>query len=75
MGNIITLLGLGKKVYINQTSVQWEFLKYHNIQIFSLNNMTLRNLENEDKQLNINRIKQLFSKDRLLNDLNRIFNG
>ena len=75
MGNTITLLGLGKKVYLNPKTVQWEFFKHYSIQIFSLDNMTLKNLENQNKQFNIDCIKQLFSKDKLIEDLNKVFNA
>ena len=74
MGNTIALLGLGKKVYLNSSTVQWFFFDIHGIKVFNVNNADLDILDEKIKVENNKKIKQLFSRERLTEDLNRIFN-
>jgi dTDP-N-acetylfucosamine:lipid II N-acetylfucosaminyltransferase len=76
VGNITTLLGLGKKVYINDNVTTWDFCKKHKLEVFSVNK-DIKNLfekmEEDTKNNNIKHIQNNFSKEKLINDLNFIF--
>lgn len=78
MGNIITLLGLGKKVYIRDDITTWRFCAEHGLKVYSLNEdvseLFDEMLENE-KANNINNIKKKFSEIKLKEDLTNIFSA
>lgn len=74
MGNTITLLGLGKKVYVDSESVQFNFFKKNTVEIFDVRNIELNILNKTIAKHNKERIKYLFSKEELFNGLKRIFN-
>lgn len=65
MGNIITLLGLGKTVYMRKDISSWSFLTGKGIKVFDVEKLGLVELSYEDKQENIKRIKGYFSPERL----------
>jgi dTDP-N-acetylfucosamine:lipid II N-acetylfucosaminyltransferase len=73
MGNTITLLGLGKKVYMRSDVSQWSFFKNLGISIFDANEFDLEALNQVTKQTNTLLVKQYFSKVMLLDQLRRIF--
>lgn len=73
MGNIVNLLGMGKKVYIRREITSWDFFKQLDIQVYSSNNIDLTPLPAEVKERNISKIKSHFSEERLKNDLKIIF--
>ena len=76
MGNIITLLGLGKKVYIREEITTWQFCKDHDLKVYSVNdgidNLFIE-MDEEIKQKNIQNVKVKFSKEKLKEDWKRIF--
>jgi hypothetical protein len=74
MGNTITLLGLGKKVYLDSKTVQFDFFKKHDVEIFDVNDIDLQILNQKKASENKEKIKYLFSKEVLLDGLQRIFN-
>ncbi|MEA2017615.1 MAG: TDP-N-acetylfucosamine:lipid II N-acetylfucosaminyltransferase, partial [Campylobacterota bacterium] len=74
MGNTITLLGLGKKVYIDSGTVQFDFFKKNNVEVFDVNSINLQTLNQTTVKTNKEKIKNLFSKKVLLDGLQRIFN-
>lgn len=63
MGNTIALLGLGKTVYIQSSTSQWQFFKQKEIVIGDINH--LESLSRLQKNENINKIKGYFSKENL----------
>ena len=71
MGNTITLLGLGKAVYIRSDTTQWQLFKEKNIKIGDI--AKLKNLECGKKMENIDAIKAYFSLENYLNQLRKIF--
>jgi len=73
MGNTITLLGLGKKVYIQKETSSYQLFKDINIKIFDLNNFDLSPMNENCKINNIKTIKQYFSAKRLSSQLKTIF--
>ena len=49
MGNTITLLGLGKKVYMRRGVAQWSFFESHKIKVFDIVNFDLQVLDANEK--------------------------
>tara|TARA_B100000795_G_C22733774_1_gene412482 strand:- start:165 stop:1175 length:1011 start_codon:yes stop_codon:yes gene_type:complete len=74
MGNIITLLGLGKKIYIRNDISTWNFFKDINVKVFDYNDLDLSLIDNTVKLGNKNRIKTYFSETNYLNQLKICFN-
>ncbi|MBS4539284.1 TDP-N-acetylfucosamine:lipid II N-acetylfucosaminyltransferase [Clostridium sp. D2Q-11] len=76
MGNIITLLGLGKKVYIKNNITSWDFCLEHGLTVFSSNksfDCLYKELDTEKRVRNINNVKEIFSERKLKEDLRKIF--
>lgn len=76
LGNIITLLGLGKKVYIREDITTWQFCKEHSLTVFSIDNdlhhLTYK-LPKTEKEKNIENIRAEFSEKKLVRDWIKIF--
>jgi hypothetical protein len=72
MGNTITLLGLGKTVYIRSDTTQWQFFKDKGITIRDVEQ--LHTLECENLNENISKIKTYFSQGNYLKQLENLFN-
>jgi dTDP-N-acetylfucosamine:lipid II N-acetylfucosaminyltransferase len=61
MGNIITLLGMGKKVYMRSNVTTWAMFKENSIKLFDMSDINV-DLLNEIEQIeNILQIKKYFS--------------
>lgn len=76
MGNITTLLGLGKKVYIRNDITTWNFYLSEGLILYPTNEdfaLLLNEIPNQNKFKNIDKIKKNFSKERLKKDLTKIF--
>ena len=73
MGNTITLLGLGKKVYMRTSVTPWNTFQNIGIKIFDVKNVILDLLDEEIKQQNQKRVKEYFSKENYLIQLNKLF--
>lgn len=74
MGNTITLIGLGKIVYMRSDTTQWQFFKDINIEVKSiLGPLSLINLDQDVVIKNTNSIKNFFSLDKLKIELQGIF--
>lgn len=77
LGNIITLLGLGKKVYIRDDITTWDFLINNEINIYNLNKELDDNLfevlNTQDRNCNTENIKNKFSLKNLIKEWNEIF--
>lgn len=71
MGNTITLLGLGKTVYMRSDTTQWQFFKEKEIvvgDVEAINNLVVLNVsENQEK------VKQYFSEENLKKQCTAIF--
>ncbi|MGH4118092.1 TDP-N-acetylfucosamine:lipid II N-acetylfucosaminyltransferase [Clostridium sp.] len=76
LGNITTLLGLGKKVYIRDDITTWQFCIEHELKVYS-SNQNLNGFFDKvtiDKRLkNINNVKKHFSEKKLYSDWKSIF--
>ena len=69
MGNIITLLGLGKKVYIRDSISSWQFFKDINVKLFNYHNIQLEVLNNSTKEANMKKIRSYFSEETYIRQL------
>ncbi len=78
MGNISTLLGLGKKVYIRNDITTWQFCAEHGFNVYSSNGDFADIFDKMDENImkaNINNTKRQFSEAKLIEDLKKIFNN
>lgn len=76
MGNITTLLGLGKKVYIRDDITTWTFCEEHGLKVYSSNGDfgdLFKEMAEKDKEMNINNVKEKFSEEKLKKDWDNIF--
>ena len=73
MGNIITLLGLGKKVYVNKKSTSYSALTALNLHVFQLEKFNSDALTTADIHHNVSIIKKEFSYKRLVLQWTDIF--
>jgi len=73
MGNTITLLGLGKKVYIRNDATPWPLFTDLGVQVYDVNNIELSLLPEKLASNNKKIIKTHFSLHRLLLQYKNIF--
>lgn len=71
MGNTITLLGLGKTVFIRGDTTQWEFFKDKNIEVLNTLNFELNYIKDLEK--NIKNTADYFSKEILIEQYKLLF--
>jgi hypothetical protein len=74
MGNIITLLGLGKKIYLRTETTSWKFFDDLSVYVYDSKNFNTELMTSESQSNNIKIIKNYFSRDELLISLRKIFN-
>ena len=75
MGTTITLLSLGKTVYMRPETTQWKFLDNLGIKVKDINTVAqMRLLDEKSRNKNIKIANNYFKKTRLLTQLNNIFN-
>ncbi|SFR49202.1 TDP-N-acetylfucosamine:lipid II N-acetylfucosaminyltransferase [Thiomicrospira sp. ALE5] len=74
MGNTITLLGLGKKVFMRSDVTQWAFFKSHGIAVYDIEAFALTDDEDIQVDENKHRVKSYFSEQTFVNQLREIFN-
>jgi hypothetical protein len=73
MGNIITLLGLGKKVYIKREITPWKTFENIGVKVYDINNITIDKIDDEIIELNRYKIKEHFSEKNYLKQLHDLF--
>lgn len=73
MGNIITLLGLGKKVYMRNDITPWNLFKDIEVKVFDLDNVEIDLIEEKIKKENQQKIKEYFSQENYLKQLQNLF--
>jgi hypothetical protein len=73
MGNSITLLGLGKKVYMRSDITPWQLFKEMDVKVFDVENIEINSLRDDEKKYNQNRIKEYFSEENYLQQLKNLF--
>lgn len=75
MGNTITLLGLGKKVYMKSDVVPFTFFQELGVEIYDIDKISFQPLEPLNNSHNSELIADYFSKTHLLDQLSLIFNN
>ncbi|WNK20102.1 TDP-N-acetylfucosamine:lipid II N-acetylfucosaminyltransferase [Halomonas piscis] len=73
MGNIITLLGMGKTVYLREGVAHKALFDRLGILCLDIDAFSLRLIGEEEKQKNASRVKAFFSRERLIRQLTDIF--
>lgn len=73
MGNKITLLGLGKKVYMRSDITPWSTFSEKGIQVFDIENIDILQLDENIRQQNMVRVKEYFSQENYTKQLKNIF--
>ena len=71
MGNTITLLGLGKTVFIRSDTTQWQLFKDKNIEVLNTLNFELNYIKDLEK--NIKNTADCFSKETLIEQYKLLF--
>lgn len=75
MGNTITLLGMGKTVYLRSDVTQWSLFKELGVVVKDINGAgIISRIEDCDSERNIEIIKSYFNYNILLTQYERIFN-
>lgn len=73
MGNITTLLGMGKKVYLRKEITTWKFLENLKIKVFEVDSIDGAPMSTEASLANKTIVARYFSKDNLISQLGHIF--
>ncbi|ERK09831.1 4-alpha-L-fucosyltransferase [Serratia fonticola AU-P3(3)] len=73
MGNTISLLGLKKTVYINSYTTQWQLFNDLNIKVLDVDDFSLKCINENEKNTNVEKIKNFFSDNKLAKQLKFIF--
>ena len=75
MGNSITLLGMGKKVFIRSDVTPWKLFEKLGVKIFDFEMLNIEPLDAEVGEKNKERIKGYFSEENLKKQWRNIFDG
>ncbi|WP_345985187.1 TDP-N-acetylfucosamine:lipid II N-acetylfucosaminyltransferase [Sulfurimonas sp. HSL-1656] len=75
MGNIITLLGLGKKVHLRRDVATWSLFEALGIKVFDAAEIDLQPMDAETKAENETKVKAYFSEANLKQQLEELFKG
>ena len=73
MGNTITLLGLGKKVYIRENASPWHLFQRLGITVYSVSEFNLDPMPASTREANVQRVSEFFSEQTLKHQLRQIF--
>jgi dTDP-N-acetylfucosamine:lipid II N-acetylfucosaminyltransferase len=73
MGNIVTLLGLGKKVYMRSDITSWQLFEDIDVKVFDVGNIEIDLIDEQIKKENQEKVKEYFSKENYLQQLNNLF--
>jgi hypothetical protein len=73
MGNTITLLGLGKTVYMRSDVSQWEFFKRLEVKVFDISKFDKSYMVTENIVANKIIVRDFFSLQMLISQYNEIF--
>lgn len=75
VGSIIQLLGMGTKIYMNDSSTHFRFFKDHGFFIFSFQELNFELLNLEQVEKNRELAEKLFSREELFKQWENIFEG
>ncbi|MEX0606031.1 MAG: TDP-N-acetylfucosamine:lipid II N-acetylfucosaminyltransferase [Marinobacter sp.] len=73
MGNTITLLGLGKTVYMRTDVTQWKMFKELGINVFPVQEIVIEPSDKLTSRKNSEKIKEIFSERQLIEQYRKIF--
>ena len=73
MGNTITLLGLGKKVYMRSDITPWQLFKDVDVKVFDVENIEIDLIDKQIQKENQEKIKEYFSEENYLKQLQNLF--
>lgn len=73
MGNITTLLGLGKKIFIRNEITSWEFFNQINVAVFDMEFIDIKSLNKKTRDQNRLIIAEYFSEENLVASLKEVF--
>lgn len=73
MGNTISLLGLGKKVFMRSNVSQWSFFKSKGVKIFDINQFNIEKIERSEAISNVTFMRNYFSSNNYQKQLKRLF--
>jgi len=73
MGTIISLLGLGVKVYMRSDITPWQLFDDIDVKVFDVQNIEIDLIDDKIKKENQSKIKNYFSKENYLKQLNNLF--
>jgi hypothetical protein len=73
MGNTITLLGLGKKVYMRSDITPWQLFNDIDVKVFDVEDIQIDAIDEETKKENHQKIKEYFSEENYLKQLQNLF--
>ncbi len=73
MGNIITLLGLGKKVYMRSDITPWQLFNEIGVKVYDIKNLDITPIDEETSRKNHEIVKNYFSEERLKEQLINLF--
>jgi hypothetical protein len=73
MGNTISLLGLGKKVYMRNDITPWAMFEELGVKVFSVDELVLEPIDAIIKINNIKKIRETFSDRKLIAQYSKIF--
>ena len=73
MGNTITLLGMGKSIYMRDDTTSWFVLTQIGIHIYDIRQFNLTLLDEDKLRQNKELISRHFSEKNLINGLSRVF--
>jgi dTDP-N-acetylfucosamine:lipid II N-acetylfucosaminyltransferase len=72
-GNIITLLSLGKKIYLRKSVTTWNMLSDLGVTVYDIESFNVEIMDPKVAQENIKIIRQQFSEENLVKQLKIIF--
>jgi len=73
MGNTITLLGLGKKVYMRSNITPWQLFNDIDVKVYDVANIEIDLIDEQIKKENQQNIKEYFSDETYLKQLQNLF--
>lgn len=75
LGNSITLLGSGKKVYMHSNVAQWDFFRKMGVIVYDIDNFSLDPTDDEEAQRNSTLIRNYFSEENVLKQMRKIYDS
>ena len=73
MGNTITLLGLGKKVYMRSDITPWQLFEDIDVKLYDVVDIQIDLMDKQTQKENQEKIKEYFSEENYLNQLKNLF--